>query len=118
MQLNWTDRKEIKEENIINIKKTSGVYRLIYFSPIKNDYYIYYVGQAEDLNKRISEHLLGQETNSCCVKYLKNYTCYFRVAEVEKKEDRDAIEVTLYAHFKPTCVDIKPDAKPIEINFI
>ena len=117
MKLNWTERIRLNQSGISRIKEVSGIYRLIYYSAEKDKYYVYYVGQAENLNKRLVEHLPDTETNNCCKGYLKNYTCYFRVAGVSNQINRDGAEVALYNHFEPTCVDRIPDADPIDINF-
>ncbi len=99
------------------IKAIAGVYRLINYSRADDKYYVYYVGQADDLNNRLSQHLSGNETNKCCQKYLDNYTCYFRAAAISRQADRDRAEVALYNKFEPTCVERIQDVKPLEINF-
>jgi len=117
MQLKWTERISLTQSGVNRIKAVAGVYRLINYSRADDKYYVYYVGQADDLNNRLSQHLSGNETNECCQKYLNNYTCYFRAAAISGQADRDGAEVALYNHFKPSCVDRIPDAEPIDINF-
>ena len=117
MQLNWTSRLSLTNERVETIKEIAGVYRLIYRQPDDNSYYVYYVGQAENLRERLYKHLPENETSSCCKKHLKNYNCYFRAAAVSRQSDRDGIEVTLYNKYKPECVEKIPDAEPIDINF-
>ena len=80
MQLKWTERISLTQSGVNRIKAVAGVYRLINYSRADDKYYVYYVGQADDLNNRLSQHLSGNETNECCQKYLNNYTCYFRAA--------------------------------------
>lgn len=117
MQLKWTERISLTQSGVDRIKAIAGVYRLINYSRADDKYYVYYVGQADDLNNRLSQHLSGNETNECCQKYLDNYTCYFRAAAISGQADRDGAEVALYNKFEPTCVERIPDVKPIEINF-
>lgn len=117
MQLNWTERIPLAQSGVNRIKAISGVYRLINYNRTDNKYYVYYVGQADNLNSRIIQHLSGNETNKSCQKYLDNYTCYFRAAAISGQANRDGAEVSLYNKFKPTCVERVPDVKPIEINF-
>ena len=117
MQLKWTGRTPLTESGVNRIKAIAGIYRLINYNKTDNKYYVYYVGQADDLNNRLTQHLSGNETNKCCQKYFDKYTCYFRAAAISKQADRDGVEVALYNKFKPTCVERIPDVEPIEINF-
>lgn len=117
MQLKWTERISLTESGINRIKPVAGVYRLINHDQNDNKYYVYYVGQAQDLNERLSQHLSGNEVNKCCQKHLDDYTCYFRAAAVSQQADRDGIEVALYNQYKPTCVERIPDVDPIDVNF-
>ena len=117
MQLKWTSRIKLDQDGANRINEIAGVYRLIYYSPEKNDYYVYYVGQADNLKSRLSQHLIEAENNACCSTYLKKYTCYFRAAGVSSQADRDGAEVALFNKFKPTCTERIPDVEPININF-
>lgn len=116
MQLKWTDRIPLIQSGVNRIGVIAGIYRLINYNRVDDKYYIYYVGQANDLNNRLTQHLPGNEANKCCQRYLDNYTCYFRTAAISGQADRNGAEVALYNKFKPTCVERIPDAKPIEIN--
>ena len=51
-KLSYLDQKTIKELS----DNMAGVYRLSYKAE-NGDYYVFYVGQAEDIKKRLSEHL-------------------------------------------------------------
>jgi len=117
MQLNWTKRISLTQSGVDEINAVAGVYLLIYHNSSKDKCYVYYVGQTKDLNDRLTKHLLGNEIDKCCQEYLDNYTCYFRAAAVSQQADRDGVEVALYNHYKPSCVDRIPDANPIDINF-
>jgi len=117
MNLKWTERFLLTESGVDRIKAIAGVYRLIYYDRNRGKYYVYYVGQADDLNDRLAQHLSGEEMNKCCQRHLDNYTCYFRAAAVSQQSDRDGAEVALYNHFEPSCVERIPDVDPIDINF-
>lgn len=117
MKLNWTERIVLIQSGVDRIKAVAGIYRLIYHNRDKDTYYVHYVGQAENLNDRLTQHLSGNETNKCCQRHLDNYTCYFRAAAISRQADRDGAEVALYNKFKPTCVERIPDVDPIDINF-
>lgn len=117
MQLNWTNLTELTKTGVSNIKEIAGIYRLSYHNPNDQKYYVYYVGQAQNLKTRLSEHLIENETNKCCNQYLNKYNCYFRAAAISKQTDRDGVEVTLYNHFGPSCPERIPDIEPLDINF-
>ncbi len=115
MQLNWTDLKSLDSEGVSTISEVGGIYRLSYLNPTDGKLYVYYVGQAANLNSRLGEHQRGQEVNVQCHKYLNGYECYFRAAGVHK-DYRDGAEAALYNHFKPECCERIPNTIPIEIN--
>jgi len=117
MQLKWTNLIDLTQTGISKIKEVPGVYRLSFLNSVDNKYYVYYVGQSENLNDRLFQHLSGNETNPCCNKHLENYNCYFKAAAISAQSDRDGAEVSLYLHFKPSCPEKIPDVKPLEINF-
>ncbi len=117
MQLNWTERIPLTKSGVLRIKAVAGVYRLVYHDTQKDKYFVYYVGQAEDLNERLGQHLSDTETSKCCQGYLKSHTCYLRAVAISRQTDRDGAEVALYNHFEPTCVERIPEVDRIDINF-
>ena len=117
MKLNWTARIPLTGSGVSRIREIAGVYRLIYYNPSDQKYYVYYVGQAENLKERLQEHLIMNETNKCCLRHLNNYSCYFRAAVVENQSERNGAEVALYNYFGPSCVERIPDVRPLDINF-
>ena len=116
---------ELKWSSIIlytlsNVKKSAplsaGVYRLSFEKDDKLT--VFYVGQADNLDKRLSEHLSDEEQNDCIRRKLKNYTCHFRFAKVASQGDRDCAERALYDHYdEPECNIITPPGEPCDINF-
>jgi len=117
LQLKWTKLTPLSESGVSGINKVAGVYRLSYYDSNEKAYYVYYVGQAADLNARLNQHRAGNEQNSCCARYLKSYNCFFRAAAISGQADRDGAEVALYNKYTPSCVEKTPDVKPIQINF-
>ena len=88
---NWSSRYAYSEINIQKyVPLTGGVYRLIYNGG--NGYYVFYVGQTENLNRRLLEHLSSSEQDACIVRHLRNYNCYFRFIEVASLDERRRIE--------------------------
>lgn len=116
MTIKWTELIKLNSDGVSGIKNVSGVYRLSYFNTKDQRYFVYYVGQAIDLNNRLGDHLPGDEEDNCCQKFLNKYSCFFRAAAVSRQEDRDGIEATLFDYFDPDCSERTPDVQPIDVN--
>ena len=98
----WSNRYPYDESNVNHYTPTSGgVYRLIYKSSEK--YYGFYVGQGNDLKRRLLEHLKPSEPDECIKKYLLDYKCYFRFIIISSSVDRDRIERENIEEYKPSC---------------
>lgn len=88
----------------------AGVYRLSYLAD-NGSYYIFYVGQSEDIRKRLLEHLLSNEKNACVKNYLATKKCFFRYAKVTKNYIRDAVEKQMYKQYEPSCNEQEPEGR-------
>lgn len=115
--LTWTKLTELTETSIKTIADNlPGVYRLSYKADDGN-YYIFYVGQAEDLKKRLLEHLSSSENNACIRNYLNTKTCFFRYAKVTKSNIRNAAERQMYKQYEPSCNEKEPEGSDdIKVN--
>ncbi len=100
---------------LVTIPSSSGVYRLSYQSGDGNKY-VFYVGQAENLNARMSQHLNQSETNICIKRMLSNNKCFVRYARVENRRVRDGAELFLHSHYAPSCNLTSPSGPQISIN--
>ena len=80
---------------------------------------VFYVGQSDNLQRRLLEHLSDKEENTCIKKKL-NYEVYVRFALLEDKKERLRAESFMYYQFKKekecTCNDKEPSENPYEIN--
>ena len=99
----------------VHTPTSAGVYRLSCKRDDKRP--VFYVGQAENLEERLRDHLSGVEPNIFIKHNLRDYTCYFRFAELPKRDERDCAERALYDHYKPECNFVTPPGEPCEINF-
>ncbi len=119
IQLDWRGYFEYTEENVQKYAPTTaGVYK-IGIKQQNGELAVRYIGQANDLDRRLKEHLdLDNEQNECLSERLRKYHAEFSFAEVSAQSDRDGTEKALYDFYEPTCND--PDAIPkgpdIEIN--
>ena len=111
----WTLRwSKLIDLNLLStllvIPSFSGVYRLSYQSA-DGRVYVFYVGQAESINARISQHLSPAENNPCI-----NHKCFVRYARVDNCRVRDGAELYLFSHYSPSCNIVTPSGPNISIN--
>jgi len=98
----WSKRYVHTEANVRAYAPTSGgVYRLIHKESEK--YIVFYVGQSEDLEGRLLEHLSPSEPNSCIRRHLRDYSCFFRFLKVGTEDERLRIECEQIEQYKPAC---------------
>ena len=98
----WSNRYSYTEKNVkAHAPNKAGVYRLIYQKGDK--YHPFYVGQSDDLKRRLLEHLSASEQNACIKRHLREYSCFFRFLEVSTQSERDRIEKEEIAKFDPPC---------------
>jgi excinuclease UvrABC nuclease subunit len=119
IELTWQGYYEYTSDNVQKYAPTNaGVYK-IGIKQKDGKLAVRYVGQANDLDRRLKEHLdLKNEQNECLAERLKKYHAEFSFAEVSIQGDRDGAEKALYDFYTPDCND--PDGIPngpdIEIN--
>jgi hypothetical protein len=116
----WSARYEYTHANVDKYAPTgvgAGVYRLIYKimgdPPASPGYNIFYVGQSQDMNKALHEHLNGlpqgelprpinlQFDPARIKEYLQAYVCYFSFIQVSSAEERNSIEKSPEHDFIP-----------------
>ncbi len=75
-----------------------------------------YVGQADNLEKRLLEHLSPNEPNRC-IRDLVSKGADMTYATVSRQSERDCIERALYDHYKPRCNEVAPPGEPCSVNY-
>jgi len=109
--LTWTKLTAINETAVKAIgDNLAGVYRLSYLAE-DGSYYIFYVGQSEDIKKRLFEHLSTNEKNVCIKNYFATKKCFFRYAKVTKDYIRNAAERQMYKQYEPSCNELEPEGR-------
>ncbi len=98
----WSSRHSYTEANVRKYAPTSGgVYRLIYKSKEKHP--VFYVGQSDNLERRLLEHLSPSEPDACIKRHLRDYDCFFRFIEVSSSSERDKVEQEQIDKYNPDC---------------
>lgn len=106
--LTWTRLTKLLDSFVRELSDDMpGVYRFSYKAEDGN-YYVFYVGQAENIKRRLSEHLSSSEQNVCVKNYLATKECFFRYAKITKGYIRDATERQMYKQYEPSCNDKEP----------
>jgi excinuclease UvrABC nuclease subunit len=97
----WSSNYNYTSSNVDTyVEAKAGNYRL---STVSDGKYVpFYVGQANDLKKRLKEHLASSEPNNCIKNKLKN-TCYFRYVYASTQAERDKIESEDIKNYDPPC---------------
>lgn len=107
--LNWTRLTPIEDASSMP-NNLSGVYRLSYKHEDGN-YYVFYVGQAEDIKTRLSQHKGSSETNPRLKAYLDTKKCFFKYAQITNKDVRNAIEKQAYKYYQPEANASMPQGR-------
>ena len=119
LHLTWNGYYKYTSDSVSrNVPEEAGVYK-ISVSQQDGTLKVHYVGQSENLQKRLKEHLdIENEQNECLARHISKYSCSYKFALVPKQEDRDAVERALYIHYRPECnnPDAIPDVPDVEIN--
>ena len=98
----WSSMSPYTDNNVsIYVPVSEGVYRLIYKKGEK--YYVFYMGQSDDLQRRLNEYLSYSEPNECIKRYLQNFNCFFRFIEITLQPERDRVEEEEIEKYKPHC---------------
>lgn len=115
--LTWTKLTELSDSTVKTLtNNVAGVYRLSYLAD-DGSYYIFYVGQSEDIRKRLLEHLSSNEQNVCIKNYLASKKCFFRYAKITKSYIRDAAERQMYKQYEPSCNEKEPEGRDdVKVN--
>ena len=115
--LTWTKLTSLDNPSIDTLPDSlPGVYRLSYKAEDDN-YYVFYIGKAEDIKIRLLQHLSSSETNVCIKNYIGTKDCFFRYAKITKSYIRDAAEKQMYKQYEPTCNDKEPEGRDdVKVN--
>ena len=119
LNVEWEGKYSYNEEGVkYHVTKKPGIYRLLRAQ--EGGYGVFYVGQTDNLQRRLLEHLSSEEKNDCIKKKLKDNT-YFRFALLEDEKDRLCAESYLYQEYDvdgngPPCNEQEPSETPCEIN--
>lgn len=106
--LAWQPRRELTRGGVGTCTPhKAGVYKLAVHTQ-GGRLTVFYAGQSEDLQARLTDHLGPSETNRCLRSMVGQYHCSFAFALVPDARDRVAAERALVLHFRPSCNEAIP----------
>lgn len=119
LKVKWVRIHHLDENTVKDkVAKNPGVYRLSFYEEKGKAPTIFYVGKAyESLQRRLLEHLSNEEKNDCVKSKIAKHVCAFKLAYVDKEEDRSDIEHTMYEKFGNLCNVQEPEGNLVEVNF-
>ena len=118
INVDWTPKPYHFNEDQVKavVSEKEGIYQLSNHAEG-----VFYVGQSDNLQRRLLVHLSDKEENTC-IKQKLNYEVYVRLALLEDKKERLCAESFMYYHFKKekecACNDKEPSELPCEINLL
>lgn len=99
---NWSNLYPYTKANVQKYAPlTGGVYRLSYKK--NSDCFVFYVGQSNNLERRLLEHLSSSEIDICIKRHLRDYSCFFRFIEISSQDERNRIEREQIDKYNPDC---------------
>jgi len=118
--LRWQGYYDYTEENVIKhvLKdpRLPGVYKIAELQTF-GVLVPFYVGQTDNLNKTLLNHLNEKEKNECLKKEIEDKICCFKFAPVIEEKERKDILFTLYEHYHPFCNKEIKEGSSVKINF-
>ena len=98
------------------VPENEGIYRLS-----NKTESVFYVGQSDNLQRRLLGHLSDKEKN-VCIKGKLEFKVYFRFALLKAEKERLCAESFMYQNYKKEkeceCNDKEPSETPCEINLL
>jgi len=116
LKLEWSAKVRCTAEEIDKqVPAEPGVYQISH--PAYPGTSVDYVGQAENLNEKLKQHLLPSEPNSDLRDRFQYYECAIVYAIVRNQADRNGAERAVYDRWKAYAVnDTVPPGPAIEIE--
>lgn len=88
------------------VPQSPGVY-LVYAKQDDGTWKVRYVGQSDNLERRLLEHLSSREPNACLRRVIRHSIPAVRWTAVEKR-NLDGVESYLYRTYSPKCNEVAP----------
>jgi hypothetical protein len=102
-----------------HVPESAGVYILHRYRREDSLYYSFYVGQANNLRRRLLEHLSPNECNISIRNTVDMYPCGFQYALISHPVHRDSAEAAIYHNHPDWYTCNNPTGLPsLNLNYI
>ena len=109
--ITWSNLAFLTQDIIDKIdSNTPGAYRLSY-KDVDEKFYVFFVGQSDDIKQSLSTHLSGDEENICVKNFVATKKCAFKYSKIEDSDIRQATLREAYKLYQPTCNSGMPDGR-------
>jgi excinuclease UvrABC nuclease subunit len=117
MKIRWSDFRAFSDNNLDDIPTQAGVY-LLWMKLIRDEWRVFYVGEASSLQLTLRRHLTCQETNLELRRKIRNCVTGFEYSAQPDPEIRAGVLKFLTEQCKPElpCSAVQPQAEPIAVN--
>jgi len=116
LKLDWSLYRPLTSGNVQTFAPIEdGVYKLAHPNNAGN-LTVFYVGQADNLDSRLKEHLSKTEPNTCIRNKIAKGDAVFAFAKVVGQRDRNGAERALYDIYQPACNLVEPPGPAIQVN--
>jgi hypothetical protein len=87
MKRNWSTKIKLNASGVAVMNKKPGMYRLLYLNPNTKRYNQFFTGETNNLKDELALHLPWREQDYKLSRYLKKYSCYFQVVEMDTQSN-------------------------------
>ena len=117
MNIVWSEFRSYSDNNLDNVPTQAGVY-LLWMKLAKDEWRMFYVGNADTLRLTLKRHLTCAEPNKLIRRKIVNCVTGFEYAVQPDSATRERTIKFLATHFRPECGSAPvPDAvEPLEVN--
>jgi excinuclease UvrABC nuclease subunit len=117
MKIQWSDFRAFSDNNLDDIPTKAGVY-LLWMKIAREDWRLFYVGEADSLLHTLKRHLSCQETNFEIRRKLRNCVTGFEYSVQPDPEVRSGVLKFLTEQCRPElpCPAVRVEAEPISVN--
>jgi len=117
MKIRWSEFRAYSDSNLQDIPAESGIY-LLWMKLTRDDWRLFYVGEADSLRHTLKRHLTCHEPNLEIRRKLRNCVTGFEYTVQPDPDVRSGVLKFLAEECRPElpCSTAPAEAEPIPIN--
>jgi hypothetical protein len=117
MNIRWSDFGALNDSNLDDTPTKAGVY-LLWMKLTRDEWRLFYVGEADSLRHTLRRHLSCRETDLALRRKIRNCVIGFEYSVQPDPEVRAGVLKFLTEECKPElpCPTVQPLVEPIVVN--